>query len=394
MTYCKICGMPNCKKHSFLLGKIINLKEFSGSSPPEIFIGKYNYPDINIGILSPQGHGNTEVFSSPEQWHKNNLKIPEILSLRNQLIYGKTKGHIKNFNINKKFLNTMQEVAMTHKSISTEFKLKKPVSKHDEKDNRSPLITNAAPVEKVRLQENPKIKRKVDYITSDTDSKSVTGILELEKSGLNSSQIIKILSAGLLGFRTRRKLVPTRWSITAVDTTISKEKLKKIRFYNEINEILLFNSEYNGNHYEILLLPSKFSFEVIETTILNNQFWQDYETFFPKKTYAESVTGAYYANRLTLTEYLESIKKQATALIFREIRPEYYAPLGVGILRELTREAFRQKPEKFETIKQALNKAQTRLKTPIQNFVNKSILLKEYGKQTRLNNWFKGFLNS
>ncbi len=395
MAYCKICGKPNCKKHSFLLGKIINLKEFSGSSPPEIFVGRYNYPNINIGILSPQGYGDTEIFSSSEQWHKNQLNIQQILLLRNQLIYGRTKGHIKYLNTkqglnqtNKKFLSTMQEVAMTHKSISAEFKLKKTISRHDEKDDKSPLITNAAPIENVRLQENPIIKRKVDYITSDTDAKSVTGILELEKSGLTSPQIIKILSAGLLGFRTRRKLVPTRWSITAVDDTISKEKLKKIRFYPEINETLLFHSEYNGNHYEIILLPDKFSFEVIEIATANPNIWQDYEGFFPRKKYAESVTGAYYANRIALTEYLESIKRQATALFFREIKPEYDAPLGVGILREVSRVAFKQQPEKFNTIQEALNQAQTRLNQPIKNFTNKSEILKQYKKQTRLSKWF------
>jgi len=94
-----------------------------------------------------------------------------------------------------------------------------------------------------------------------------------------------------------------------------------------------------------------------------------------------------YSCRLALCEYLELIKRQATALFIREVRPEYYAPLGVGILRETTRAAFKQKPEKFQTIKEALKHAQTRLKLPTESFINNSTILKEYGKQTRLSQW-------
>jgi hypothetical protein len=387
MSYCKICGKPNCKEHTFLIPKAIKLKEFQGSSPPEIFVGRYNYPNINIGILSPIEHGNTELLASPEEWHKNKLQIPNIVQLRNKLIYGRTKGHIKNSQTNKQFRNTMQEVALTHKSISTEFKLKKPVTAHKEKDHKAPLITNAAQIEKVRLQENPKVLRKVDYLTSDTDAKSVDAILELDKSKVKSSHIMKILSAGLLGRKTWRKLVPTRWSITAVDDTISKNRLKRIRYLPELNEIQVHTSEYLGNHYEFILLPGQWNFEVIEKGLTGGE-WQDHETFFPRKQYAYSVTGAYYANRLAVCEYLEKIKHQATVLVFREIRPEYNTPLGVGILREASRQAFLNRPQKYATMQDAFNSIQNRLKQPITNYTNKSEILKDYGKQKTLKNFF------
>lgn len=385
MNYCKICNKPNCKDHSFLLPTPKNLKQFSGSSPPEIFVGRYNYPNINIGILSPTIHGDTSLMANPEEWHKQKLQIPQITTLRNELIYGRTQGHIKK--LAEKFTNTMQEIALTHKSISTEFKLSKPISNNSEKDKRTSLIINAAPVRKVRLEENPIIIPKVEDITRDTDAKSVTGILELEKY-TQISQIIKILSAGLLGNKTKRKLVPTRWAITAVDSTISKEKLKKIRYYPEISEIQVFTAEYLGNHYEFLLLPERWSFEVIEISLGNNGVWQDYESFFDRKNYAESVTGAYYANRLALTDYLTKIKRQASCLVFREIRPEYNVPLGIGILREASQAAFKRPPQKYETLMDALNSIQNRLKQPITNYTTKSKILKEQNKQPKLNNWF------
>ena len=138
------------------------------------------------------------------------------------------------------------------------------------------------------------------------------------------------------------------------------------------------------------MLPGNFSFEVIEAEIKFGEikFWQDFELFHGRKYYANNVVGAYYANRVAVCEYLEKIKKQATAIFFREVRPDYYAPLGVGILRECTRDAFRKTPERFATIDQALQQAQIRLKLPIKVFREKSILLKEYGKQKKLTQWF------
>ena len=383
MAHCKICGVDNCDKHGFLLGKTVSIKEFSGSSPPEVFVGRWNYPNVYAGILSPEKHGNTETLSSPELWHKKQLSINQIISNRNQLIYGRAQTNIKR--LNEKFLSVLGEVAMTHKSISTEFKLEKAIKKYKEKDKRIPLITNTAPIKRVLLQENPKIKKKVDYLVNDTDVKSRIAINELHKSKIPTSNIIKILSAGLLGIKKNRKLVPTRWSITAVDDTLSKAKLKNIKLFNEINEIQLFKANAWGNYYWFLLLPDYFSFEVLEFSLKNYGIWHDHESFFARKKYADSVTGAYYANRLALTEYLEKIKRQATCIVFREITKEYTKPLGVGILREISRNAFSKQPEKFNTIKEALSKIQETMISPIERYIKKSIILNNYKKQTRLN---------
>jgi len=282
-------------------------------------------------------------------------------------------------------MSVVKEVAMTDKSIATEFTLKKPISQNSEKENRVPLISNAAPIHNVSLQENPKVHKKVDYLVNDTDVKAQVALKELEKTS-QTSTLIKLLSAGLLGKKNNRKLVPTRWSITAVDSNLSKDKLDQIRFYKELSEISLFHAEYLGNHYEFLLLPEKFAFEVIEISHKGG-VWHDYEGFYGRKNYADSVTGAYYANRLALTEYLEKIKRQSQCIVFREIKPEYTAPLGVGILRQISREAFSKPCETFNTIKEALEIIQTRINTPIEKYKEKSITLKEYRKQTRLSNF-------
>ena len=261
---CRVCNRLNCDKHeSFLIGKTIKIEQFSGSTPPEIFVGRWNYPNVYTGILSPQDtHGNTSIMSSPELWHEKRLPISQIMQYRNQLIYGRTQSNIKR--LQTKFLGVMSEIAMTHKSVDTEFKLKKPIHKNPEKESRVPLIPKAALVSSVSLQENAPVKPKVDYLVSDTDLKSAPAILEMHKSDISTSSIIKILSAGLLGLKKNRRLVPTRWAITATDDTISKSKLKNVKQFQEISEFKVFHANYIGNYYNFLLLPDKYSFEVIE----------------------------------------------------------------------------------------------------------------------------------
>ncbi|MDP3881391.1 MAG: hypothetical protein Q8Q31_00750 [Nanoarchaeota archaeon] len=388
MPYCKICNSNNCKikEHSFILGKTLNIKEFSGSTPPEIFVGRWNYPNVYTGILSPNEYGDTHLLSSPEAWYEKSLSISDILSQRQKLIYARTSQHIKKQN--SKFLSVFHEVAMTHKSIATEFKLKRPIVKNEEQASNSPLISKAGEIESAKLQENAPVKPKIDYLVNDHALKSKDAIVEMDKSNIATSSIIKILSAGLLGIKKNRKLVPTKWSITAVDDVVSKEKLKRIKQYQELSEILVFNAEYVGNHYEFVLLPGIFSFEVIEISMKNLGVWQDYESFFPRKTYADDVTGAYYVNRLALTEYLEKTKRQCQCLVLREVRPEYNVPLGVGILRETSRAAFSKSPEKFNSLQEAFARVQTRLRLPLEKWISKSIILKNYGKQKRLSQFF------
>ena len=371
--------------------KALNTKrkiKFSGSSPPEIFVGKHDYPNIYSGILSPMEYGDTEKFSSPERWYESKKSIEEITSYRHKLIYSRFKSKVKDVRKSNQLLSALNQVSMAKKSVSAEFTLSKPARFKMIKENSVPFIGNPAPLEKIKIEENPKIEKKVDYIVSEEKLKASEGIQNLYQAGIENSNIIKILSAGLLGLKTQRKLVPTRWAITATDDIISKAQLSKIRNFKEINEILSFHGEYLGNHYEILLLPDKWSFEIIEISQKSKKVWHDYEGFFSRKNYAENVTGGYYAARIGISEYLLRKQKQATAIIFREVRPEYNVPLGVGILRELVRDITSKEPSKFSSVNEALEEISTRLNLNINEFKNKSILLKEFGKQKKLTDWF------
>ncbi len=412
-----LCGKP-CR----ILAKFIDNApkpklHFSGNSPPEIFVGRIGYPFVNSGILAPSNNEQeTSVLSSPEQWIEKNLNIEQILEMRAQLIYGRSQLHIKSQSSGIK--QVTQELALSSKPVSTEVFLKKLPSMNFTASKFFQIITNPAPIQKARLEENPKVEKKVDYLVSDYDVKATTAINELYLSKkITTTHMQKLLSAGLLGTKNKRKMTPTRWSITAVDDTIGKQLLEKIRYYEELNHIELFHHDYNGNHFEVILLPGNWSFEVIEVSMQGSNwndeqfahdkinehnvselratiksdsdvFMQDFESFFPRKNYATHVVGAYYADRLACCEYLEKIKKQATILLFHEERPEYYAPLGVGIIRESLRKMFQSQPEKPATIEEALILAGMRIKASIQRYKKMSWILKNYNKQKKLILWF------
>jgi hypothetical protein len=372
----------------------INL-DFSGSSPPEIFVGHHNYPYVFSGILAPAEMGKTENLSMPELWFQKQASIEDILQYRASMIYSrftvKTKGE-KN-----KFLGKMQEISLANKAVDATFELKKKPSVNINLSSHTAMIGNPAPLKDIKIESNIKVDKKVDYLTNDVDVRATSAIEELYNFGVPVSNIMKILSAGMLGIKNQRKLVPTRWSITAVDDSLSKLLLEEIRYYQEISEVQLFHGNYLGNYYEIFLLPGCWSFEVIEITnqgyfgqgIDNSEkkepaVWQDYEFFQGRKEYANSVTGGYYAARLPITEYLEKIKRQASVLILREISDEYWAPCGVGVLRELVRGILKKHPEKFQNFEDAIKSSRQRFKLPLETWTKKSFLLKERREQKRL----------
>lgn len=385
-----LCGRPCKILNSFKESAPKPKLHFSGKSSPEIFVGRIGYPYVNSGILAPSENDNLSRFPSAKEWSENNFSIANILRLRGQLIYGRSKSNIKSEN---KIIKTTRELALSSKPVSTEFFLNKNPIQNFISDSVFAPITNTAPVRKVILEENPYVEKKVDYLTSDYDVKAITALKEMYKSRISLDQIQKILSVGLLGVKSSRRMVPTRWSITATDDTISSNLLKEIRNFKELEEFILLKEEYLGNYIYILLLPGSLSFEAIECWINPENLEKyhiskDYEGFFGRKDYARNVTGGYYAMRLPISEYLYKIKRQATVLVFRKINPEYYAPLGVGIVRQATNRAINSIPRKFDSLNQAIEEVEKDLVIQKINLRELSKTLKEYKIQKNLKQFY------
>jgi hypothetical protein len=86
-------------------------KDFTGTSPPSVFVGSYEYPKVWVGVLSPPvQQPSTSILDSPETWFKNRSTIEQILSLRGELVYSRFKSDV---NSGKgKLVDVVQEVAM------------------------------------------------------------------------------------------------------------------------------------------------------------------------------------------------------------------------------------------------------------------------------------------
>lgn len=365
---------------------IENVKDFTGTSPPSIFVGRSFYPKVFVGVLSPpEQHESTEILDSPEMWYKNRATIEQILGFRGQMVYSRFKtSSVKSRP--KKLEQVVQEVSMTKKSVDVEISLQKNPRFGFDFNKWSTPVGSPAPVTKMQLTSNPSVERRVDYIISDTDMKATDALIDLYNRGMQVSRLQKIFSAGLLGVPFQRKFVPTRWSITAVDDTLGKSLMKEVRYFPEISDVMLFHNEYLGNHYEILMVPGAYQYELVEvwrSMVSGTQIGSDYEPNRGRKDYASNTEGAFYAGRLAVMEQLKKMKRQASVLIVREILPAYDVPLGIWQMRETVRGAFEKNPERFSTVTEALLRISRRITVGLK-WKDKSTLLRNMREQRPL----------
>ncbi|MBD3304277.1 hypothetical protein GF343_03960 [Candidatus Woesearchaeota archaeon] len=368
-------------------------EDFFGSSPAP-FIGRFGYPNINVGILSPPEHRDDAwLHDAPNHWSKEEFKIPQIVDLRSSLINSRFKAYVKERS--DRLLGITQEVGMASKPVDIEVNLKKkPVFCLNTDAYMAPTGPNAD-LRKIQVTSNPRIHTKVDKVVSDTSLKSVDGLNYLYKKGFDDNFLSKLLSVGTLGFKDRRRLVPTRWSITATDDTLSRSMMPEIRQYPECDYLAYFGS-YLGNYYLILFFSEFWSYELFES-YLPKATWNptnkldyttDYEGFYGRKSYAENCVGGYYTVRLALAEKMKQMKRQASVLVLRFITGEYAIPLGVWVTREAARKTLSNRPVRFSDKKLMLTYAKHLIKkrfgVDIGFILNESVLLKELGKQKRL----------
>ncbi|MFC1753894.1 hypothetical protein ACFL96_10985 [Thermoproteota archaeon] len=380
------CGRPFCpitaKIHSQKRLNIDAKQEYSGETP-NVFIGRYGYPDINVGLLNTEQYNNHD---DPLLWSKEDYQIQQIVDLRTQLINSSFKANIKKFD--DRFLEMSQEVSMAEKPVDVEVKLnKKPFFKLNLNQDAAPHGPNVR-LEKAELTENPKIPTKVDKVVSDTDMKAADAIKYLYKKDTDEHYLTKIISLGNLGLKRNRKLVPTRWSITAIDDTVGKQVLEEIKQFKPYDYAAYFGGHL-GNYYLILFFPEAWSYELFETVVgENSSFATDFEPYEGRKYYADNTAGGYYASRLAITEHLKSIKRQGSVLALRFITKEYWAPLGVWVVRNATRKSLESKPITFGSkelmMKYAKAFIQKKFGFDLDILLRQSKLLKELKEQKRL----------
>ncbi len=391
--YKKLCRKAICpillkaKALANLEGSFSKEKIF-GSSPPAVFVGSWNYPKILAGpLVPPISVDDASILDLPERWVDKSFS--DILQYRFSLVRGKRVTDVKAARNPNRILSTFQEIVMASKPTDTEMWFNKKPKLSIVFSSREPPSGPSASIKRVFLAENPKVSKPVDYVVSDTDLKAGEATVRLYNSKINQRQITRMFSIGLLGVKKQRKLVPTEWSITAIDDILGKAIHNEILNYPWINEFMIFGYKALANNVQVLLLPSSWMFEAQEAWLMSPNAVPDmnYEFIQGRKSYASDLAGAYYATRLPVLEFLQQRRRQAAALVFMEVYPEWI-PLGVWRFREICREALRRKPIIFNTLGESLNEMTNRLRLPLKKWVEKSKILHIFKKQTRLTQFF------
>lgn len=351
----------------------IELKEkISGSSPPSVFIGKFGYPKVFAGPLVPPVHGDTMIMDFPESWLSKSRD--DIIDFRFTLVRGKQAVNVHDLN---KTIEMLQQVALAKRSldINAEFS-KKPRGTFFNEDVQP--FGPSAPIKSMEVS-NEKLEPHLEKAFYDTDLMAKEAFVELYSKDVPVSTIQKALSVGAFGIKENRKLVPTRWSIIAVDSTLSLNLLDEVRGYPLLDAYQIYEFNSMNNYFAILLMPTHWQYEMIEAFIrvlgTEEVVFSDYESYQGKKEYA-TIGGCYYTGRLAIAEKLSEMKKQAGAIVFRESYPGYI-PLGVWLVRECMRVALGRKPTEFSDMAAALRYVSTKLHLPLSRFRMNSRLIKQ-----------------
>ena len=352
-----------------------------GSSPPSVFVGSYGYPKVSVGPMVPPMHGDTTLLDSPELWVGKSLE--EIVNFRLSLIRG-----IKNIPINEpngRYIENLHEVAMSSRPIDSElqfYKNPKPVAFIDGESAPFGPVGEVASAKFSSTSSDKSIQRAY----YDHDLKAQDAVVSLYNRGIEISKIQKCFSVGMFG--KKRKLVPTKWSITATDSIIAESLVSEILEFDLIDSCRVFSHDHLGNMFSVVLFPHRWLFENQEAWHTGNSigFGSDIED--AKGIDHSPVTaGAFFAAKLGVAEYLLEKKCQASALVLREIRPEYAVPVGVWQIREAIRSAMKNEPYIAENFDDGITFAAKRMSVSKSEWLSKGNMLSML-KQKSISDFF------
>ncbi len=390
-----MCGKPRCpallKLYSFLRAESsVGSESVAGSSPPGVFVGRIGYPHVYAGPLVPPVRGDTSLFDAPEAWLGKT--VDDIVGFRTSLIRGKFRVNVRKPFENEQFLNRTLEIALANAPVDVEANFWKKPSGRFLFDNEVQPMGPSAILKDMSIT-GAKTDFRLEKAYADGDLKAEEALLSLYSGKVSVSKIQRAFSVGAFGLKGQRRIVPTRWSITAVDSTISRRLIEdNVKGKPSISEYRVHEFNYLGNRFVILLTPSSWRYEWMEAwypgTLWNPQnrdiaMGADWEGYRGRTTYA-SLGGCYYAVRLAASEFLAREGRQAGVIAMREIHPSFITPLGVWINRECVREAFRQEGEKFDTLKEAMAYIGSKFAIGLNEWVNTSALLKDALHQEKL----------
>jgi len=392
-----LCGKPVCpilvKYRAFERTlPMVSGTTLDGSTPPGVFVGRFGYPKVALGPLLSPMHGSTELLDTPEAWVGRSVE--EVVGFRTGLVRGTVRYRVTDADRPEGLLERLQLLGLAVESVESEAEFRRPPRGHLSLSESSPPFGPSAPLERVRLDVR-KVDPDLDRLSSDVHASARVAVEELYDRGVRVSRIQRAFSVGALGRQGRRRLVPTRWSITAVDDLVSKQLLATVRDLPELGETLLYSLTALDNRWLIAFLPGTYRYESIETWYPNT-VWNpspdrvvmmgDHEGYQGRTTYA-SIGGCYYAARLATAEALVRLHRQAGVVVLREVHPGELLPLGVWNVREHVREALRRPPQHLTGLDDLFVAMRREFAIPLDRWLQASAVLHDARTQRRLDAW-------
>jgi hypothetical protein len=359
-----------------------------GSTAPSVFVGRSSYPRVSAGLLSPVGdEGDAADYATTGEWYRRGYGIEDVFQRRTGLLNSTRRSNVDVHDVWDGFVGTQREVAIADRPVDIELGL----DGRPGFDLDGTLEDIAAPrgprvgADSARVTENPSVPRAIEKTLSDDDWRAEGAMTYLYRRGFDVYQINNVLSVGALGQGENRRLVPTRWSITAVDDTVGQYLRGTIRNASSIDRTLVWHADYMGNEYWVVAAPGEWEFELVELKAPGS-IWNpdpngrlymaaDSEGYEGRRGYVEETSGAYYAARLGVLEALSSLDRQAKVFVVRHATNEYWAPVGVWQIRESIRDAVEGEPAVAESFHGAVSELVPRLPVSMADLRRKSTMV-------------------
>ncbi|MDR2846378.1 MAG: Nre family DNA repair protein [Candidatus Methanoplasma sp.] len=394
----RLCGKDRCPLMIKFYSQqktmpLMDAKDLAGCSPPAVFVGRYGYPKVDIGPLLPPEFGDTSIMDTPERWVGKS--IDEIVDMRFRLVRGKFRIDATNFKAGGRIVNNIQELALTERPLEVEANFRQKPRGRVVLDDEVQPFGPSARMDAMKIG-NGKFERNLEKNFYDIDLNATGAVVNAYKNGTLISEIQKAFAVGTMGVDKRRRFVPTRWSITAVDDIIGKDLLKTTKFNETIDEYRVYQWEQLDNRWCIIMMPCTWRYELIEAWYPNTT-WNplgktvdiisDCEFYEGRSEYAH-IGGCYYAAWLAVNELLIKERKTAGVVICREAHPGYVMPVGVWNVRENVRAALTTPPHKYESLNGALDHVDRVMDIKQKTWIQNSGILKDWLIQRRLDEYY------
>jgi hypothetical protein len=359
-----------------------------GSVAPSVFVGSGSYPDVSAGILSPVGReADAERFETSAAWYDEGVSIGDVFERRTSLLNSSRGATANVHDAWDGFVGTQREVAIADRPVSVEIGLAdRPDLDFDvgRRDVSTPTGPRA-PARSATVTENPHVPRAVERTLEDDDWRAQGAINYLYNRGFDVYEVNTILSAGALGVGENRRLVPTRWSITAVDDTVGQYLRGSVTSNPSVDAVSVHTETFLGNEFWVILAPGDWEYELVELKAPGSVWnpdpeagmWlaSEHEGHGGRTAYPEETAGAYHAARLGVLEHLDERGRQAKALVLRHVSPDYWGPAGVWQVRESVRHAFDGEAGTAETLGDAVRAVAERLPVSVADLRRKSTMV-------------------